>query len=70
MSAATKWGSMKRSCNAVPQGTRRPVKGVFQKRAISARSSSICSALMRQWGGISKARNSSSPSRPAGPSGE
>ena len=41
-----------------------------QKRATSERSSSCCVRLMRACGGISKARSSSSPRRPSGPSGE
>ncbi len=55
---------MNPSCSRVPQSTRRSRKGAFQKRATSARSSSICTRLMRACGGISKARNSSRPRRP------
>ena len=61
---------MKRSCSVVPQRTKRPSSGLFHNRAISARTSSCCARLMRALGGISKPRNSTSPSRPVGPSGE
>ena len=67
----TKYGSMNRSCSSVPQRTSVPGwYGVRQKRATSERSSSCCVRLMRACGGISKARISSRPSRPAAPSGE
>ena len=63
--ATTKCGSMKRSCSSVPQRTSSCRYGCFQNRAIRARSSSCCVRLIRACGGISKARNSTSPSRPA-----
>src|SRR5450432_1606278 len=47
-----------------------PSYGCCQKRATSVRSRSICTALIRACGGISKARNSNSPSRPVAESGE
>ena len=65
-------GIRKRSCNSVPQRTR--VVGRIGRTSKSAppcaRNSSCCVRLMRECGGISKARISSRPSRPVGPSGE
>ena len=61
--AATKCGSMKRSCSSVPHRTSGRRYGVVQNLAISARSSSCCVRLMRACGGISNARNSTSPRR-------
>ena len=69
-SSHTKCGSMKRSCSAVPQRTHAPSCGSRQNHAISARTSNCCARFMRASGAISKARNSTRPSRPIGESGE
>ena len=61
---------MKRSCSVVPQRVSLPLIGFSQQRAIMARSRTCCARLMRGFGGISKPRNSTSPKRPVGPSGE
>ena len=45
-------------------------KACLKSRAISARISTCWARLIRAFGGISKPRNSTSPSRPVGPSGE
>ena len=70
-SSQTKCGSMKRSCSAVPQRVSGPVD---RARARAARSAPGSAAAGRgscaASGGISKPRNSTSPSRPVGPSGE
>ena len=57
---------MKRSCSVVPQRTNLPCCGSRQSLAISARISNCWASDMRGSGGISKARNSTSPSRPVG----
>ena len=60
---------MKSSCTRVPQWISRRSYGRSQNAATAERISSICAADMRACGGISSARNSTSPRRPEAPSG-
>ena len=70
-SCSTKYGIKNRSCSSVPHRTSRAgAYGLRQNRATIARSNSCCVRLMRACGGISNARISNRPNRPAGPSGE
>ena len=69
-SSQTKCCNMNRSCSAVPQRVMSPCNGSAQNRAISARINNCCAKDIRASGGISNPRNSTSPSRPVGPSGE
>ena len=61
---------MKSSCTRLPQRIIRRSYGTCQNAATAVRISSTCAAAISGCGGISKARNSTKPSRPEELSGE
>src|SRR6266850_1931037 len=70
-SCCTKYGIKKRSCSSVPQRVSAlGAYGLRQNLATIARRRSCWVRLIRECGGISKARISNNPSLPVGPSGE